>query len=478
MSEAATRHGRAPPLAASRRGLFVGLASLATALGCGDGTADLPSSLGSAAEEEGRQVAGMGGAGVASAAAGGESFVVVRTDHGGSRGWTSASLDGGYFCRSAADCWNQCPPPEEEGGTTVCDCQDQGGAYWCTITSYDPGEEVPVGGGGESEDEDEDDTDEEEARVVPFGMECDGSVVRGEAAECSVTTTDTLLDMSLVSYAWSAGDVGREGAGPEHSTWGGVATSTATVKVTLSAPETKPEPNPLEAEVKVTARSWKMDASNDGSRQPLVDHGIDPAIWGPGMWGAHIYVDPTPPRAAAGSGPWTGQYYADGPPAGGQVLNQIWIHPDFAASGPKYAGASQIPDTLCASAASLPYSSGVRIVNDACDNKHNLDDWKDEVAAHEQVHAANLAYCLSAAGTKRLLAELEAAIREKADELNDHLAREWSDWYRRKVQPVSRGVTSVSWSPRIFDHRKRSRWTLSSWPVEAHAGLPRSACDN
>ena len=77
-------------------------------------------------------------------------------------------------------------------------------------------------------------------------MECDGSVERGEAAQCSVTTTDTLLDMSLVNYAWSAGDIGRAGAGPEYSSWGGVAKSTATVEVTLSAPETKPEPNPLE----------------------------------------------------------------------------------------------------------------------------------------------------------------------------------------------------------------------------------------
>ena len=224
------------------------------------------------------------------------------------------------------------------------------------------------------------------------------------------------------------------------------------------------------------SRGW-TSASLDGSRQPLVDHGIDPAIWGRDTWGAHIYWDPTPPRAAAGSGPWTGQYYADGPPGAGQVRNEIRIHPDFVASGPKYAGASQIPDTLCASAASLPHSSGVRIVNDACGNKKNFDDWKDMVVAHEQVHAANLAYCLSAAGTKRLLAELEEMIGEDENKLNGDLGKKWDKYYLDIVQPVSRGVTSVSWSPRIFDHRKRSRWTLSSWPVEAHAGLPRSRCD-
>lgn len=122
--------------------------------GCGDGPVELPQSGFVQADDPGGSIAEAGGeSGDANQTTGGKPFVVMRTDVGGKRGWTSASFDGGYFCRNAADCWNQCPTPQEPGGTTVCHCVDQGGVYSCTITRYDPGEEVLIGGGGNGEED-------------------------------------------------------------------------------------------------------------------------------------------------------------------------------------------------------------------------------------------------------------------------------------------------------------------------------------
>ena len=62
-----------------------------------------------------------------------------------------------YWCDSPEECWNKCPEPEEDGGSTSCSCESMDGGddedakegqYWCTVTFYGPGEHPWEGGGG------------------------------------------------------------------------------------------------------------------------------------------------------------------------------------------------------------------------------------------------------------------------------------------------------------------------------------------
>ena len=61
-------------------------------------------------------------------------------------------------------------------------------------------------------------------------------------------------------------------------------------------------------------------------------------------------------------------------------------------------------------------------------------------------------------------------------DLNDGLET-WSDWFRDVVGPVSLGVTSSFFAPKIYEHRLLGGWTLHSLPIDGHAGSPRSVCD-
>ena len=80
--------------------------------------------------------------------------VVARGDTtGGTAGTRDAGQydrntksDDGYGCDDVEDCFDQCPEPRQDGGTTVCFCTRQGGGFWCDVTEYGPGEH-PGGGG-------------------------------------------------------------------------------------------------------------------------------------------------------------------------------------------------------------------------------------------------------------------------------------------------------------------------------------------
>lgn len=253
----------------------------------------------------------------------------------------------------------------------------------------DGGEDAGNGGGenddgeGEEDDEDEDGLEEEGARDVKFNLSCP-STERGAVGTCTVSTEDTLVDLTKLSFDWSSNigpspGASRKGAGAE---WSGTATSDAAVEVTVSGPGIQVKK--LAATILLRARTWRVSATVTGSSQPGVEYSAASTYWGNAGWGLHTLPrNPTPPVAAAGSGPWTGEYYAEGPPEGGRVGNRLWIHPDFVAKGPTYPGAN----STCSPASSLPSSSGVRTVNDTCGNKTNLDAWKNMVVAHEQVHA-------------------------------------------------------------------------------------------
>lgn len=81
-------------------------------------------------------------------------LVVVAQDAAGSTADTRdagqygrKTKSDGYDCDDVEDCFEQCPEPRQDGGTTVCSCERRGGGFWCDVTEYGPGE-YPEGGGG------------------------------------------------------------------------------------------------------------------------------------------------------------------------------------------------------------------------------------------------------------------------------------------------------------------------------------------
>ena len=83
-----------------------------------------------------------------------EPFVIVRRDVADGEINEGTAFDpvsgGGYVCDDPQDCWDRCPPPTQDGGTTVCRCTRYGdGPFACTVVFYGPDDDIPgLGGGG------------------------------------------------------------------------------------------------------------------------------------------------------------------------------------------------------------------------------------------------------------------------------------------------------------------------------------------
>ena len=257
-----------------------------------------------------------------------ESFVVVRGPDG-SYSTTADALEvffsessgQGYWCSDLEDCWEKCPDPQQDGGTTVCSCEsDDDGGYWCSVTFYGPGESPGGGcGGGGGGTTDTTFIMADCRGAASLALECPPSVNRGDYTKCSVKNTGTVsYNLGSLHYAWGAGDLSMSNIGAD--SWGGTATSARTISVKVKSPA-----NELLFEdskrVDVTGRTgWKLPRLNTPATLPSTI----PTGWGK-RWGVHIWQAMTEPTVKPGTGPWAGEYIASGPP---DIRNAIYLHPD------------------------------------------------------------------------------------------------------------------------------------------------------
>ncbi len=121
--------------------------------------------------------------------------------------------DNTYTCDDAEDCWEKCPEPKFDGGSTGCDCIEGKVGWWCKVTDHLPGEgpgEVGgsgCGGGGGNPGGGGPMT---KCASPPVVINCTGGrTERGDPVSC---TADTEMDtISGVRYTWTAKMEGVEG---------------------------------------------------------------------------------------------------------------------------------------------------------------------------------------------------------------------------------------------------------------------------
>ncbi|MCE2397563.1 MAG: hypothetical protein J4F34_00760, partial [Gemmatimonadetes bacterium] len=170
--------------------------------------------------------------------------------------------------------------------------------------------------------------------------------------------------------------------------WGGVATTTAMIKVALSM-EMIGESVVLEKTVNVMPRSWWIEEQHAGRVQYE-----DPIPGWATAWGLHrlafFNVNTISGTPFGGSGPWEGSYMVVGRPP--KISGpEIFAHKDLMSLGKGYL----VADTTCDLAADLIGSEvNLASMNGVCGTASRLVDFHQRVLAHELRHETSLNECI------------------------------------------------------------------------------------
>ena len=286
----------------------------------------------------------------------------------GEEDWEALAVMNNFECYSIWDCYFKCP------WDNFCVCEWNGEQGECVVV---PSEEYckwfkhGCGTGGEGAD-----------WKHHVYLDCPLSVQRGSTATCEIRTGDVNLNLLRVDVWWT--DLG----GPNQyggMTWGGVATTTAMIKVALSM-EMIGESVVLEKTVNVRPRIWTSLPEKNARENPRWVNSI-PGGETLGLWGLYAGTEPAGLSAAPGGGPWKGSFYVAGTPSITAAV--MYLHNDLKPGGPAYP----IPDsvTVCGLSGS---SVSLYSLNDTCGYKSRVDDFRGKVVAHEGEHEKSLNKCI------------------------------------------------------------------------------------
>ena len=207
----------------------------------------------------------------------------------GEEDWKALAFEDSFDCRSIWECYSKCP------WGSLCVCEWDGERWQCVVV---PSEDFckwfkhgcgEGSGGGDWKDE--------------VSLYCPASVTRGGTANCEIRTGNVNLNLLRVDYWWS--DLGGDQYGG--MTWGGVATETAMIKVSLSM-EMLGESITLEQTVNVRPRIWTSLPTKNARAHPRWVNSI-PGGAALGIWGLYDGARPAGLSAAPGGGPWEHRYY-------------------------------------------------------------------------------------------------------------------------------------------------------------------------
>ena len=206
----------------------------------------------------------------------------------GEEDWRALASEDGYDCRTLWECYRKCP------WDSLCVCEWDGDRWQCVVV---PSEDFckwfkhgcgEGGGGGDWKDE--------------VSLHCPASVMRGGTATCEIRTGQVNLNLLRVDY-WSS-NLGDLQYGEQYGgmTWGGVATKTARIKVSLSM-ESLGESMTLEQTVNVRPRIWRLQEQGAELQYAAPIPGGGPGTWGKYIWGHSLNLG-----MEEGTGPWAGHY--------------------------------------------------------------------------------------------------------------------------------------------------------------------------
>ena len=297
---------------------------------------------------------------------------------------------GGYECENVEDCYKQCPEPRQNGGTTVCSCQAQGGGgFWCQVSHYGPadrpdGDCKRDGGGGVRP------TSQAltftKCRPAKLTLECPSTPQRGSSVTCVVSVPGNSV---VSSIAWGFSGEGTATSKVGGSSWTGnaVATGTVTVRTTVDG-----ESVTASAEIQVQPRAWEWDVStgwDDGAVDACANWdgddsdamGLTVAV-GCGRETEGGWFDRQGYEVTQGTGPWAKLYYVINPAA--PVALAAALRPQLRAKRYFIRQASPLR-SLCRS---IGAAVTVKQANTSCDplysSAYNTVD--DYVRAHEEAH--------------------------------------------------------------------------------------------
>ncbi len=306
----------------------------------------------------------------------------------GEEDWRALASEDGYDCRTLWECYRKCP------WDSICVCEWDGYRWQCVVV---PSEDFcrwfkhgcGEGSGG----------DDWKGEV---SLDCPPSVMRGGTANCEIRTGHVNLHLLRVDYWRSrlddSGDLGGEQYGG--MTWGGIATETATIKVSLSM-ESLGESITLEETVNVRPRPiWTSLPEKNARAEPQWVNVI-PGGAGRGMYGLYDGAEPAGLSAESGGGPWMFSYYVSGTPY--ITAAAMYLHNDLKPGGPAYP----IPDTVTICGVS-GLSVSVYSLNDTCGYKSSVDRFRGEVVAHEEEHEKSLNKCIER--VNRRLGDIEEIV--------------------------------------------------------------------
>ncbi len=304
----------------------------------------------------------------------------------GEEDWRALASEDGYECRTLWECYRKCP------WGSVCVCEWDGERWQCVVV---PSEDFckwfeqgcgEGSGGGDWKGE--------------VSLDCPASVTRGSTATCEISTGQVNPNLLHVHYWWSdLDDLGLGGEQYGDMTWGGVATRTARIKVSLSM-EMLGESITLDETVNVRPRIWTSLPEKNAREDPQWVNRI-PGGAGLGMFGLYDGAEPAGLSAEPGGGPWEFSYYVSGTPY--ITAAAMYLHNDLNPGGPAYP----IPaaDTICGVSG---LSVSVYSLNGGCGWSGRVDNFREAIVAHEFEHEKSLNKCIER--VNRRLGDIEEIV--------------------------------------------------------------------
>ena len=278
--------------------------------------------------------------------------------------------------------------------------------------------------------------------------------VRGSSGHCRAQPTDTLLDPDELNYRWSADPGGAAESGVGMTKWEGVATSTRTITVRVYDSSGLPV-GKARGTVFVGPRIWWIRTLHAATQYtagaPLL----------PRDWGIHQYGHFGLPFPEAGTGPWEGEYVAEGEL---RLGSEIYLHADFRSNGPRNPGASN----TCSAAASISDTSNVYTVNATCGTSTNLVSyWHGKVEDHERKHEESLNVCI--ANTRQAVHGMERLVGNDEHDLRRELERRWALLEAKFDQAQMGNLSGDRTTKTVHNYRDAGSWTRFT-DFQGHGG--------
>ena len=295
------------------------------------------------------------------------------------------------------------------------------------------------------------------------GPERDKPAIRGSEVNCAVSLEGGNEDASGTVFEWeSEHATWSDSSGTGGSNWGGVATETTDITVTVITGDEVKDTLSETVTVSVEPRTWTFDALS----APAPIHSDSPGKSAK-AWGGYETDISERGGVAEGTGPWAGRFYMAAPPG---LSGTMYLHSDFTTTG--NAESTAVGDA-CSAVRTRHIKANVYQVNDLCGDLANLAEWEDSVTVHEQKHEDSANKCLASSTAENVLADLEKITGGNNGIILTY-NRRFTDFYDGPFDKAKESDTATPRSPEIWEWRDHHQWTEQALDPFQHTG--RDGC--